>query len=186
MKDFTFSVPQNIIVGKGSLRRLPELSKEFKSYGFRVVCKEVPKEFIDKKSDNQEKENDENKPAVSPTPTQEGKDEKASKSKPIAICRHYSFHISKGDAMSPEARAAAFAVFYGMYNKKNYTEYYKNKPYGWKDTALLTTFVYSVIYIAWYLIVKFILIPEGKLLNRVQKVQLPHSQQVEKIVIRKN
>lgn len=28
MKDFTFSVPQNIIVGKGSLRRLPELSKE--------------------------------------------------------------------------------------------------------------------------------------------------------------
>ena len=135
----------------------PELSKEFKSYGFRVVCKEIPKEFIDKKSDNQEKENDENKPAVSPTPTQEGKDEKASKSKPIAICRHYSFHISKGDAMSPEARAAAFAVFYGMYNKKNYTEYYKNKPYGWKDTALLTTFVYSVIYIAWNLIVKFIL-----------------------------
>lgn len=28
MKDFTFSVPQNIVVGKGSIRRLPELAKE--------------------------------------------------------------------------------------------------------------------------------------------------------------
>lgn len=100
----------------------------------------------DKKSDNQENDK-----------TKTKQTNKKAKSKQIATCRHYSFHVSKGDAMSPEARAAAFAVFYGMYNKKNYTEYYKNKPYGWKDTALLTTFVYSVIFIAWYLIVKFIL-----------------------------
>lgn len=30
MKEFTFSVPQNIIVGKGSLSKLPELAKEMK------------------------------------------------------------------------------------------------------------------------------------------------------------
>lgn len=28
MKEFTFSIPQNIIAGRGSLGRLPELSKE--------------------------------------------------------------------------------------------------------------------------------------------------------------
>lgn len=103
-------------------------------------------DICDKKPDGQETDG---------TKTKHAKKEESSKL--IATCRHYSFHISKDDAMSPEARAAVFAVFYGMYNRRNYTEYYKYKPYGWKDTALLTTFVYSVIFILWYLIVKFIL-----------------------------
>lgn len=37
MKDFTFSVPQNIVVGKGSLGKLPELSKELGgTHGFII------------------------------------------------------------------------------------------------------------------------------------------------------
>jgi len=37
MKDFTFSVPQNIVVGKGSLSKLPELSKDLGgTHGFII------------------------------------------------------------------------------------------------------------------------------------------------------
>ncbi|MGN0350434.1 MAG: iron-containing alcohol dehydrogenase [Roseburia sp.] len=37
MKDFTFSVPQNIVVGKGSIRKLPEISKELGgTHGFII------------------------------------------------------------------------------------------------------------------------------------------------------
>lgn len=37
MKDFTFSVPQNIVVGKGSLKKLPELSKQLGgTHGFII------------------------------------------------------------------------------------------------------------------------------------------------------
>lgn len=37
MKDFTFSVPQNIIVGKGSLHKLPQVSKELgKTHAFII------------------------------------------------------------------------------------------------------------------------------------------------------
>ncbi|QVJ81679.1 Formylglycine-generating enzyme, required for sulfatase activity, contains SUMF1/FGE domain [Prevotella sp. khp1] len=132
---------------------LPELLKDYKSYGLRIVCYHIPEEFKKKvKEDN----------LAGTTPKELKEEEKSSKKStekinPVAICRHYSLHCSKKDTMSPEARACAYAVFYGLYNKRNYTEYYKDKPYGWKDTALLTSFVYSVIFITWYLVVKFIL-----------------------------
>lgn len=90
-------------------------------------------------------------------PEDADKAKKNNKPRPVAICRHYGFHKSKDDALSPESRAAAYAVFYGLYNKRNYTEYYRNKPYGWKDTALLAAFIYSVVFIVWYLIAKFVL-----------------------------
>lgn len=37
MKDFTFSVPQNIVVGKGSIKKLPEISKKLGgTHGFII------------------------------------------------------------------------------------------------------------------------------------------------------
>lgn len=71
---------------------------------------------------------------------------------PVAVSFHKSFHSSKHDAMPPEARAAAFSYFFGKYNKNDYQEYYNSPAYGWKDTALLATLIYAIIYVIWYLV----------------------------------
>lgn len=85
--------------------------------------------------------------------TYEGEPKTKGKPKePIAVCTHRSFHSSKHDAMPPEARAAAFAFFFGKYNKNDYHEYYNSPAYGWKDTALLAAFIYAIIYTLWYII----------------------------------
>ena len=76
--------------------------------------------------------------------------------KPFAICSHWGFHNSKKDDLSPESRACAFALFFHLYNKNNYSEYYKERPYGWADTALLTSFVYSLLYLVGYVLVTFV------------------------------
>lgn len=78
--------------------------------------------------------------------------EKKKEKEPVATCYHISFHSSRNDAMPPEARASAFAVLFGLYNKRDYHEYYNSPAYGWKDTALLATFIYSIIYVAWYMV----------------------------------
>ena len=84
------------------------------------------------------------------------KKKKARKIMPNAVIRHYGFHRSKNDFLSPECRAGAFALFYEKYNKNNYVEYYKDKPYGWADTALLSAFVYSLLYLIGYALVTFV------------------------------
>lgn len=71
---------------------------------------------------------------------------------PVGVSFHKSFHSSKHDAMPPEARAAAFSYFFGKYNKNDYHEYYNSPAYGWKDTALLATLIYAIIYVIWYLV----------------------------------
>lgn len=65
---------------------------------------------------------------------------------------HTGFLRSKGRPMSFEARAAAFGMLYSLYNKQNYQEYYKSPAFGWKDTALLSAFIYSLLYAAWYIV----------------------------------
>ncbi|MCM1292069.1 MAG: hypothetical protein NC111_04515 [Bacteroides sp.] len=77
-------------------------------------------------------------------------DDKARKRQPIAVCCHRSFHSSTHDAMPPETRAAAFATLFSLYNKKDYREYYNSPTYGWKDTALLSAFIYAILFVAWY------------------------------------
>ena len=122
----------------------PSLAKEFKSYGFRLVCSELPKP--------------EEKPE--PTPTPEDKDpkpvpdlSKAGKAKvPAAICHFTGFHRSKNDLLPAEARACAYALLYQKHKKKNYSEFYRDQPYGWRDTALLTTFIFSAIFVVLYLV----------------------------------
>lgn len=78
--------------------------------------------------------------------------DKGKAKEPVAICYHRSLHSSTHDAMPPESRAAAFSFFFGKYNKKDYHEYYNSPAYGWKDTALLATSIYAVIYVIWYII----------------------------------
>lgn len=72
--------------------------------------------------------------------------------KPIAYSEYTGIHSSRKDEMPPEARSAAFAMIYSLYNKQNYQEYYKSPSFGWKDTALLAAFVYAIIYAIWYMI----------------------------------
>ncbi len=83
-------------------------------------------------------------------------DKKRSIKAPYAISYHWGFHNSKNDAMSPESRGCAYALFFNLYNKNNYTEYYKDRPYGWLDTALLTSFVYSILFLTGFVLVKFV------------------------------
>lgn len=91
--------------------------------------------------------------------------EKGKKKEPSSKCYHLSFHSSKKDAMPPEARAAAFALIFSLFNKKNYSEYYNTPAYGWKDTALLASFVYTILYIIWLLINQYILIDTDYYVN---------------------
>ena len=75
---------------------------------------------------------------------------------PDAIIKHYGFHNSKNDALSPESRACAFALLSERYNKNHYTEYYRSRPYGWLDTALLSSFVYSLLFLIGYVLVTYV------------------------------
>lgn len=91
--------------------------------------------------------------------SEEGKNSKSSKRVPkkvskeaVAMCCYNSLHSSKNDMMPPEARAAAYSVLFGQYNKNDYHEYYNSPAYGWKDTALLAATIYAVIYSIWYII----------------------------------
>lgn len=69
----------------------------------------------------------------------------------IAVATYTGIHSSRKDPIPPEARAAAFGVFFNQYNKKNYQEHYNTPGYGWKDTALLAAFIYTVLYCIWYI-----------------------------------
>lgn len=87
----------------------------------------------------------------------DGKDGTKKKPRPVpkeavASCFFSGFHSSKTDVMPPEARAAAYSVLFGQYNKNDYHEYYNSPAYGWRDTALLSTTIYAVVYCLWYII----------------------------------
>lgn len=88
----------------------------------------------------------------------DGKKRKKSKAKkvppkvPLAMCQYTGFHSSKNDYLPPEARACAYAALGRYYQKKSYAEYYRNHPCGWKDTALLTTTIYCLIFLLLYTI----------------------------------
>lgn len=83
------------------------------------------------------------------------KDEKGHKPRPkapVAFSSYTAIHSSRRDPMPSEARAGAFGLLYSLYNKQNYQEYYNSPSFGWKDTALLSAFVYSLLYVAWYIV----------------------------------
>ena len=131
----------------------PELIKDFKSYGLRIVCMNIPEKY--KKHEDTENEIS---PIAPISPNRKGNKSSivSGANKPFAICSHWGFHCSKKDLLSPESRACAFALFFHLYNKNNYSEYYKDRPYGWRDTALLSSFVYSLLYLLAYILVTYV------------------------------
>ena len=113
-----------------------DLKKEFKSYGFRCVCIQLPQ------LENEVTENSSTvvHPLEEPT-------------SPIlmAKCSFVGLHSSRKDYLPAEARACAYAMLYRFAPYKNkYVEYYKEKPYGWRDTALLTSLIYTLLYVLLY------------------------------------
>ena len=79
-----------------------------------------------------------------------GKKEKKSAKKPAAVCYYTGFHNSRNDVLPSEARACAYALLGEGYQPRKYSEYYRERPYGWRDTAMLTSFIYSVLFLLLY------------------------------------
>jgi hypothetical protein len=69
---------------------------------------------------------------------------------PVAIVTSYGFHFFSNDYLPAESRACAYAMLCRSAQKRKYSEYYKSSPYGWADTALLTTLIYSVAFLMLY------------------------------------
>ena len=111
---------------------VPKLNKEFKSYGLRVVTKDIP----ERKKQEQ---------AVKPL-------EKSVPRKPLAICSFWGFHNSKKDTLPAEARAGAYALLQRYAPRQKEAEYASEQPYGWKDTALLSALIYTMLFILLYLV----------------------------------
>jgi|GEM_PF-618429 len=90
---------------------------------------------------------------VEPKPTEEPKPlEKPLPKVPMAECYYVGFHNSKKDLLPPEARAATFAMLQRFAPKQRQPEYAAEQPYGWKDTALLSALIYTVLFILLYLV----------------------------------
>lgn len=122
----------------------PELIKDFKSYGFRLVCQTLPEG-----TENTEESED---TTVLPQ-EMEKKDiqKKGKENRLAAVCRYTSFRSSKRDYLPAEARACAYALLARSFQRRKYSEYYKDHPYGWRDTALLTTLIYSLLFLLLYI-----------------------------------
>lgn len=83
------------------------------------------------------------------------KDKKAKKvaaKEAFASAYYYGFHSSSRDYLPAEARACAFAFLAGNTQKRKISEFYKDQPYGWRDTALLTSIIYCLIFVPLYAI----------------------------------
>lgn len=108
---------------------LPQNPQNFKSYGFRLVCE--PSKEVGFKV----------KPVLVGHSCKSGFTNMAPKSCPI----------------TDEARAGAYALFYNKYGKNAYSETLGENPYGWKDTALLTSIVYAALFMVLYFLNVFML-----------------------------
>ena len=94
---------------------------------------------------------EETKPSQKEDSNKKSKKTKKSKPKEAAVSAYYyGFHSSSKDYLPAEARACAYAFLSGDIKRRKYSEYYKDQPYGWKDTALLTTAIYSILFILLY------------------------------------
>jgi hypothetical protein len=92
-------------------------------------------------------------------PKDKKKDKKSKKSKKkvaekeaLASVSYVGFHLSKNDYLPAEARACAFAALSSNIQRGRYSEYFKNQPYGWKDTALLTTLIFTLLFFVLFIV----------------------------------
>ena len=70
----------------------------------------------------------------------------------LATVSYVGFHLSRNDYLPAEARACAFAALSSNIQRGRYSEYFKNQPYGWRDTALLTSLVFSVLFFVLFIV----------------------------------
>lgn len=119
---------------------------------------ETPKEKAEETPAETPKEKPEEKPVEQ---SEKAKDKKAEKKKkkakkkkitkePMASVSFVGFHSSLKDYLPVEARACAFAALAGDLRQGQYSEFYKAQPYGWKDTALLSSLIYSALFLVLY------------------------------------
>ena len=99
------------------------------------------------KEDEKEEQKEEQK-VVPPAKASKNKKKKAKE--PAATAYYYGFHSSAKDYLPAEARACAYALLSGGTKKRKYTEFFKDQPYGWGDTALLTSFIYTILFLVLY------------------------------------
>ena len=103
---------------------LPTNPQEFKSYGFRLVCE--PHEKLGKKI------------------------------KPVLVGQSVKSGFLGGSPsncpITDEARGAGYLLMYKRYGKNSYSEHLGSSPYGWADTAMLTSVIYTVLFLALYFV----------------------------------
>lgn len=95
---------------------------------------------------------EEEKSAVSEEKNEDKKKKKKKKEyrEPAASASFVGFHSSARDILPAEARACAFAALAGDLKRGENAEFFKSQPYGWKDTALLSTLIYCALYFTLY------------------------------------
>ena len=104
--------------------------KEYKSYGFRLVCNAVSSEQAKLFGVHKE-------------PELIGS---------ARLCG-YIDSTPHDTPISDEARAAAFSLFYGLAARQSeYEEYQGDSATGWRDTALLSSLIYSALFLIIYFI----------------------------------
>ncbi len=104
--------------------------KEFKSYGFRIVCDHVPDEMV----------------------TLLGEHRPPELIGSARLCG-YVDPTPAGTPITDEARAAAFSLFYGLAARKaDYDEFLGESGTGWRDTALLSSLIYSALFLIIYFV----------------------------------
>ena len=112
-----------------------------------------PKEGEEAETEAKEGEDAENKEEDSDKPEEKKKEKKKKEKKPTkkpdAICSYTGFHRTQND-LPAEARACAYAMLGVGHQPRKYAEYYKSRPYGWRDTALFTSLIYSVLFLLLY------------------------------------
>lgn len=119
----------------------PELDKEWKSYGIRIACYEIPKKA------EQEDNSIVTPPKKTPRPLDPHQEPVL-----MAKCYYTGFYNSRKDALPPEARACAYAMLHKYGYKQRQAEAHRTQPYGWRDTALLSSLVYTIIYLLLYIV----------------------------------
>lgn len=108
----------------GRKGELAENPNQFNSYGMRLVCK--PDKTLGVKI----------KPALVGQSVKSGFLGGAPSTCPI----------------SDEARGGAYLLFYNQFGKNSYAEYLGRSPYGWADTALLSSLIFSILFLILYFV----------------------------------
>jgi hypothetical protein len=53
--------------------------------------------------------------------------------------------------ITSEAKAAAYSLFYSLHPRADYKEYFNPNAYTWKDTALIATVIYTILFLVGFI-----------------------------------